>query len=632
MAGKLDTRQKMINMMYLVFIAMLALNIGKEVLATLGVLDNELEASTKQVEISSDSMYANIAANANNSLNYKIPAEQVLKLKKVANDFDIFIQDIKEKMLVDIDFNDLKEIINQEDAGEESEKFKLIKHKDSTSYVEQDGELKEKYMKLNKFKKNVVVKGTDSIMSDGEKWTLDKIQYQQMDKAEVLNFIFFDGEKLTIRGEEYVSKFKDFPIAVNNIVRDLVLMESDFKNATTALGSVVTESKEVVYEFGSVNEAASKRFKYSEKIIKEDGASQDYLEANFLDFPVVASLAKLTKVQSDIRFIENSVLTAINDALGGSNLNSFQTLLVSEKPTFYTSEFVNAKIVMGKKDAAFEPDSVAIYYKREGDNSPPKRLIGDDFAIKSGEVVLNKRITIQGTYDLTGFLYKRNDDTQVIESIPVNSKLVITKEPNSANVSVDNMNVFYRGLRNPTTYSIFGVNPNTIVPSSNDAQFSALNRDKGKWTVQPTNNTAKIMTITVSGILNGIRRNFRVEKPYRILDAPPGTGSIKGAGQTVKAGETASRETVINGKVAGEKPADFFYEYNVNVKSFDIKIGSNTSISIDGDRISASSSARRIVTSASSGTFVEILNIVAEKQDGNVRTPYKVTPFYIKIR
>ena len=31
-AGKQDSRQKMINMMYLVFIAMLALNISKEVL------------------------------------------------------------------------------------------------------------------------------------------------------------------------------------------------------------------------------------------------------------------------------------------------------------------------------------------------------------------------------------------------------------------------------------------------------------------------------------------------------------------------------------------------------------------------------------------------------------------------
>ena len=41
-AGKQDSRQKMINMMYLVFIAMLALNISKEVLGTLGILNEEI--------------------------------------------------------------------------------------------------------------------------------------------------------------------------------------------------------------------------------------------------------------------------------------------------------------------------------------------------------------------------------------------------------------------------------------------------------------------------------------------------------------------------------------------------------------------------------------------------------------
>ncbi len=35
----------MINMMYLVFIAMLALNIDKEVLATIGVINEDLETS-----------------------------------------------------------------------------------------------------------------------------------------------------------------------------------------------------------------------------------------------------------------------------------------------------------------------------------------------------------------------------------------------------------------------------------------------------------------------------------------------------------------------------------------------------------------------------------------------------------
>ena len=39
-------RQNMINMMYLVFIAMLALQISKEVLATLGIVSEDLKKST----------------------------------------------------------------------------------------------------------------------------------------------------------------------------------------------------------------------------------------------------------------------------------------------------------------------------------------------------------------------------------------------------------------------------------------------------------------------------------------------------------------------------------------------------------------------------------------------------------
>ena len=57
MAGKSNTRQKMINMMYLVFIAMLALNIGKEVLATIGVINEDLENSTSQFKSNSEGIY-----------------------------------------------------------------------------------------------------------------------------------------------------------------------------------------------------------------------------------------------------------------------------------------------------------------------------------------------------------------------------------------------------------------------------------------------------------------------------------------------------------------------------------------------------------------------------------------------
>ena len=60
----------MINMMYLVFIAMLALQISKEVLATLGILSEDMEKSTAELQFSIDSAYNIIDQNINNIKNY----------------------------------------------------------------------------------------------------------------------------------------------------------------------------------------------------------------------------------------------------------------------------------------------------------------------------------------------------------------------------------------------------------------------------------------------------------------------------------------------------------------------------------------------------------------------------------
>ena len=66
MAGaKQDTRQKMINMMYLVFIAMLALNISKEVLATLGLINDDIATATQDLVMDSNEKYILFSNNSN---------------------------------------------------------------------------------------------------------------------------------------------------------------------------------------------------------------------------------------------------------------------------------------------------------------------------------------------------------------------------------------------------------------------------------------------------------------------------------------------------------------------------------------------------------------------------------------
>ena len=574
MAGKLDSRQKMINMMYLVFIAMLALNIGKEVLATLGILNNDLESSITELEASSAANYAQIESNAS-SADYMIAASQVLDMKEEADKFFSYVQNIKDTLII----------------GE-------------------DGV-------ANKYLKEVNVKGTDSVIT--------VTAYQEMDKSEVLDNMFFEGDMLTPKGQEFLDLYKAFPSNITKVLETIVFMEEEAKIARTALdGTKGEDGVQIEYDFESSKNDLKNRFNYTPMVVNSEGTSQEFLSYNFYGFPVVASLAKLTKIQADIRYIENKVLTEILSSIQGKGLNfsTFQTLLETTKPVYYTTDVIDAAIVMGKKDEGFKPDEVELFL-----NGNP--LTEDEYFIENGKVVLKKRVGSPGTYDLTGTLSKKNADTQELVSIPVNQKVVVIREPNSAVVSADNMRVFYRGLRNPTSISIPGVASNTIVPSSANAKFS---KTGSGWAAQPTNAKASEMKINVSGVLNGVRKNFD-GGTFRILPPPPGKGSITGLGQVVANAEQINKDLLLNGRVKGAKPKDFFYDYEIIVNGFDIKVGNLPQKTVSGNKVSGNAAASSDVRSASRGTVVVITNIKASSKDGDVVTPnYAVDPFILITR
>ena len=99
MAGeKTNTRQKMINMMYLVFIAMLALNIDKEVLATIGVINEDLETSIEQLSDDNVIKYATID-NLQTQPEYQVVYPFVQDLKEISNNYVNYIKDLKNDIL-----------------------------------------------------------------------------------------------------------------------------------------------------------------------------------------------------------------------------------------------------------------------------------------------------------------------------------------------------------------------------------------------------------------------------------------------------------------------------------------------------------------------------------------------------
>lgn len=94
--GKLTPRQKMINLMYLVFIAMLALNMSKEVLSAFGILNNKIESSNSITDTRNESSFLQLQQKAKEQpLQYGDKKAKVDKIRALCKEFSDYIEGIK---------------------------------------------------------------------------------------------------------------------------------------------------------------------------------------------------------------------------------------------------------------------------------------------------------------------------------------------------------------------------------------------------------------------------------------------------------------------------------------------------------------------------------------------------------
>ena len=384
-AEKVNTRQKMINMMYLVFIAMLALNISKEVLGTLGILSEDMEKSTAELKSSIDDLYTTIDLNSNQDY-YKIPSEELPKLRDLTDDYWSYIQMLKDS-LISLD--------------------------------------------KNNYLTNVSVKN-----EDGEKTEVTMVDYQIMDKSVDLDELFFKGDGNSEKGAEFVSYFSSFKT-----------------NVTAVLDSIISRDERTIksnYSFASAISNLESRFNYSEDVLNSDGNYQPWLEYNYQGFPLIASLSKFTKIQSDIRAVEYEILNSLTSKTKDRklSLDNTDTLLETTQSAYYTNSTVDAAVVVGRTDSSFKPDVVDL--KIDGVD-----LKESEFSIVNGKIVLDKRFSSPGIKNITGFLIFKADGE--IDSLGVDQKFYVINKPNDAIVSPLNMQVFYIGLRNEIKVAFPGI-------------------------------------------------------------------------------------------------------------------------------------------------------------------------------
>ncbi|WP_417200433.1 gliding motility protein GldM [Bizionia sp.] len=102
--GKLSARQKMINLMYLIFIAMLALNMSKEVLSAFGLMNEKLVESNEATTDRNQAFMAGLAEKVSEQpAKYQPLKAQADQIDELSNDFNSYLSDLKGQMTATVD-------------------------------------------------------------------------------------------------------------------------------------------------------------------------------------------------------------------------------------------------------------------------------------------------------------------------------------------------------------------------------------------------------------------------------------------------------------------------------------------------------------------------------------------------
>ncbi|WP_282136544.1 gliding motility protein GldM [Seonamhaeicola maritimus] len=122
MAGNnLSPRQKMINLMYLIFIAMLALNMSKEVLSAFGLMNEKLTESNEAATTRNAAFVASLDQKAiDQKAKYEPLKDKAHQIDVLATDFNNYLEELKSKMKATVDDPTDYEIMDKGDYLDEN--------------------------------------------------------------------------------------------------------------------------------------------------------------------------------------------------------------------------------------------------------------------------------------------------------------------------------------------------------------------------------------------------------------------------------------------------------------------------------------------------------------------------------
>ena len=462
-----EPRQLMINLMYLVLTALLALNVSAEVMNAFFDLDKSLKNSNSLTATGVDATKQGIQPTLDKKPKLKAPLnEGIDEINEEVNAFVEYIDEIQDK-LIDASGNG-DGTVNEGDYinDDMNNKPRGKKNKDVTTKLMVEG------VNVGYGPSGTTYQGEGpygpeiAAKVDALKQKLIEIYSKTIRNPDVMK----EGK---LKKEEVEARIEGFTNSVPLAVESLESIEKKAKPGTVLPG---------------------------------DDHTTVWSKYKFKQMPLAACLPALTKLQTDARNTQATAVNKFAELVGGREikLNKFFPIMNAKKGYIIKGEKFEAEVAIGAfssefaKSATISVDGQRIKLNAEGKGTFTQT------ASATGKKKLN--LTASVVNPLSG------------EKMSGKSEFEYEVGVRSATVTADKMNVFYIGVDNPVSVTVAGSSSNSLKVSGSGV---SINGSRGKYTVTASKPGPAKINVSAEGFPS-TSYDFRVK---RIPDPTPALGA-----------------------------------------------------------------------------------------------------------
>lgn len=525
----------MIGMMYLVLLAMLALNVSKDVLDAFVLVDEGLTKTTANFAQKNDVYYQEFdRAAAENPVKAGPWQKKAMEVKQRADELHNYIQELKLELVRDTEGEDTEAI-----SGEEI--------------------------------KSILIKKNN-----------------EMDKP--AEFMI---------GPDQGGKANDLKMAIEEYRAFLL--------------SLIPE------ENTSLRQSVETSLNTDERQAK-DGEMHSWQLTHFDHNPLVAIIALMSKMQSDVRNAESETLNYLYTQIeaGSFKFNLIEPVVIPKSNHIIRGNEYEASVFMAAFDTTQDPIVYVGSYDSTvtDDGTVDYHMVGTEgqdyevIPVRGGKGVYTVRTTSLGEKKWGGIIsLKRMDGTTTNKPF---GESYIVAEP-ALVVSPTEMNVFYLAVDNPVEISVPGYPANSIRASINNGRL----RGSGtRWVANPTREGTA--NVSVSVVIDGQSKPMGT-KPFRVDKVPDPYPTLAGK----KSGTLRRSEALAELGLKAEMPEWFKFggvSYTITGFEFTAVVGGFDKV-VNNDGANLNSEVRQTIREqVRTNSRIYFNDIKAVGPDGSTRT------------